>query len=81
MQISQHKNSKILVSQNLDIKYDTGVQQEPRIGRDKLRKGLKYFRSIYPDICFTVQQSTACTDSQKASNRHGGKLSPKAPAA
>ena len=35
------------------------------IGRDKLRKCIKYFTSIYPDIQFTVQESSACTDSQK----------------
>ena len=45
------------------------MQEEPRIGRDKLKKGIKYFRSIYPDICFTVQEGTACTDSQKVSQQ------------
>ncbi|CAL5228911.1 g12132 [Coccomyxa viridis] len=40
-------------------------QEEPRLGRDKLRKGIEYIRSIYPDIEFTVQEGSACTDSQK----------------
>lgn len=41
------------------------VQEEPRVGREKLRKGMKYFISIYPDIRFMVEESSACVDSQK----------------
>ena len=43
----------------------SAMQDQPRIGRDKLKKGIKYFRSIYPDIRFTLQQSSACADGQK----------------
>ena len=44
-------------------------QAEPRTGRETMRKGMEFIRSVYPDISFRVTDMCACTSSDKVRSR------------